>query len=70
MPDRLTILKSQLDIHIDAALATIMEMRQEATKLADVSTSALPTGVLTDEQIAKALAKREKTIQKRNTKHS
>jgi hypothetical protein len=70
MPDRLTILKAELDLHLDAAYATIMEMRKEATKLADVSTSAIPTGALTDEQIFKALSRRERTIQKKQNKHS
>lgn len=58
---------NQLDLHLDAAMATIMEMRKEATKLqqADVSTSALDFGVLTEEQITKLLSRRQKTVQKR-----
>jgi hypothetical protein len=69
MTDRLTILKSQLDLHLDAAMATIMEIRQEATKLqmTDVSTSVLSNG-LTEDEVASMLARRQRVVQKRINK--
>lgn len=71
MSDRLKILKSQLDLHLDAAMATIMEMRKEATKLQSlpgVSTSSLGNGALSEDQIAKLLMRRQNSVQKRHSK--
>lgn len=68
MPDRLIILKKQLDIHLNAAMATIQQIREEAAKFGDVSNSVVDTDILTDEQIANVLAKREKTRQKKLNK--
>jgi hypothetical protein len=70
MSNRLIILQNKLNLHVEAAMATLMEIKQEATKLqstADVSTSALSNG-LTDEQTTKLLTRRERTIRKRTYK--
>ena len=67
MSDRITLLREQLDIHLNAAFSVLRQIREEATKLqstAGFSTTA-PSNGLTQSEIAAILAKRELTIQKR-----
>ena len=68
MSDRINILMKKFDLQFNACMSTLMEMREEATKLqqGDMSMSALQTGSLTDEQITKLLTKRELTIQRKH----
>lgn len=66
MTDRLTILNNELEYHLNAARELAQRITEEATRLrTGVSTSAQ---CLTDEQIIKVLARREKAVQKRISK--
>jgi len=61
MSDRLTILNHQLNIHLEAAMSVIMEIRNEANK---IQQPVVRKSGLTDEQIAFALSERERRKRK------